>query len=276
METRSLKKFFYTIFYIILFLFVIGTIVTFFIPNPTCTDGKQNQGEMGVDCGGPCLEKCSEEIAQQDAQDLIIEETQIVTTSSGRWDAVASVKNPNQSYGSGNLVYTFTFLDAQGEVLKTVRESSYILPFQERYFMTLEVDIEGKPDRVDFSIEEISWERFREYEAPVLRVSNKQFSVLSSSPDYAQAIGLVINDSPYDFETVDAQVVARDASGKIIAIGYTDMQTVVSGERREFIVVWPNFFEGEVVQIDAQAITNMFENQNFIKLYFPSGRFQSY
>lgn len=28
------------------------------VPEPTCTDGIQNQGERGVDCGGPCPEAC--------------------------------------------------------------------------------------------------------------------------------------------------------------------------------------------------------------------------
>ena len=276
MEIRKLKKTLYIVFYLILFFFVIGTIASFFVPSPTCTDGKQNQNEEGVDCGGPCATLCPEKPLEE-VQDIVIEEeAQVLSTSSGRWDAVVSVMNPNQLYGSGDLTYTFTFFDSQGNAVKTVRDTSYILPFQNRYFMALEVEMKGEPERVEFAIEAISWEKFREYEAPVLRVSNKQFSILSSSPDYAQAVGLVINKSPYDFETVDAQVVARDASGEIIAVGYTDMQTVISGDRREFIVVWPYFFEGEVAQIEAHAITNMFENQNFIKLYFPGGRFQSY
>ncbi|SLM28204.1 hypothetical protein MTBBW1_1280007 [Desulfamplus magnetovallimortis] len=29
------------------------------LPEPTCTDGIQNQGETGVDCGGPCPNACS-------------------------------------------------------------------------------------------------------------------------------------------------------------------------------------------------------------------------
>src|SRR5208283_2039556 len=27
-------------------------------PVPTCTDGIQNQGETGIDCGGPCPNAC--------------------------------------------------------------------------------------------------------------------------------------------------------------------------------------------------------------------------
>jgi hypothetical protein len=88
--------------------------------------------------------------------------------------------------------------------------------------------------------------------------------------------GLVRNQSPYDFETVEIYVVLRDVSGKIIAINRTDMQTVRSSEKRDFPVTWKYFFEGEITSIDAQAITNMFENKNFIKLFFPGGRFQQY
>ncbi len=272
MLTRQKKQTIYIIFFFILFLGILGGGVRVFSPNPTCTDGIKNQGEEDIDCGGPCL-SCSENI---EAEDIKVVETALLPVSFGIYDTAAFIQNPNNLFGSGNISYTVEFINENGLILKTVKDRAYILPAQGRYLMLLEERVEGFPVRVEFRIDSITWEKFSEYEAPSLTITNKTFEKVSSGTDYALAKGLVRNQSPYDFETVEIYVALRNALGEIIAINKTDMQTVRSSEKRDFPVVWKYIFEGEVTSIDAQAITNMFENQNFIKLFFPGGRFQQY
>jgi len=272
MMNRQRKQALYLVLYVILFLFIIGTIVSAFLPDPTCSDGIQNQKEEGVDCGGPCT-PCQE---RPDTQDIEILTTTLLPLASGRYDVVAEIRNPNSLYGLGSFSYSFTFFDTQGSILKKVSDRTYILPAQKRFIGEVEVEVEGLPDRVEFTAEEISWEEFSEYEAPSLTITNKSFERASSGTDFAFSRGLVRNASPYDFETVEVFVALKDNRGQIIAINKTDMQTVRAGERRDYVVTWKRPFQGEVVSVDAQAVTNMFKNQNFIKLFFPGGRFQDY
>ena len=50
-------------------LLILGAVVAAFIAilsiatlykSPTCTDGVENQGEAGIDCGGPCSFLCTD------------------------------------------------------------------------------------------------------------------------------------------------------------------------------------------------------------------------
>jgi hypothetical protein len=45
---------------------------------------------------------------------------------------------------------------------------------------------------------------------------------------------------------------------------------------RGFEVAWFSPFPGKVVRIEAEALTNVFENQNFIQRYQELERFQQY
>jgi len=270
MMKRQRKQIIIIAIYTIVFLLVVGSIWAMFLPDPSCSDGKQNQNETGIDCGGVCGE-CAIE-----ADDLEVGEVFFSEVDFGIYDVAALVENPNALFGSGSFSYTFEFLGKDGQVIREISGQTYILPSQERYIMEVNIAQEVEPADVRLRLGEVRWEKFTEYEAPSISVTNRSFERVSSGTMYAQARGLVRNESPYDFETVEVFVGLRDSSGRIIAIGRTDMQTVRAGERRDFIVQWPNAFEGSVASVDARATTNMFENQNFIKIFFPGGRFQSY
>lgn len=273
MFSREKKRLVYALFWGVLFLLIMGALADFFfVPEPTCSDGKQNQNEARVDCGGVCA-PCERVIQAKDIQIL---EKYVIPISSGRYDLVAFIKNPNDLFGTGAFDYTFHLLDDKGEVFQSIPGTSYILPAQDRYIMELEIISENVPAGIDLVIEPIQWEEFLEYEFPKLNVTNKFFEILSSGPEYAKATAMVWNDSPYDFETVEIFVALRDESGSIIGINRTDMQTVNAGEKRDFPVYWKNVIEGKVVTVDVSAITNMFKNQNFIKRFSPTGRFQEY
>ncbi|QQS61644.1 MAG: hypothetical protein IPN70_01795 [Candidatus Moraniibacteriota bacterium] len=273
MFTREKKRFFYASIFVLIFLFLAGAFADFFfIPEPSCTDKKLNQNELYVDCGGVCP-LCSPVV---EARDVEILETAAVPVSLGKFDLVARIKNTNNLFGSGSFSYTFNLLDEQKNIIRSVSDTTYILPAQERYLILLEVESIKEPSSVELIIDTIAWEEFSEYESPKLNVTNKSFEISSSGANYAVAKGLVWNESPYDFETIEIFVVLRDDAGKIIGVNRTDMQTVKAGEKRDFPVYWMNVIKEKVASIDILAITNMFENQNFIKIFFPSGKFQDY
>jgi Mg-chelatase subunit ChlD len=81
-----------------------------FVP-PTCTDGVQNGEERAVDCGGVCVRVCA-----FDVEPLTVVWAQSFEIIPGQYNAVAYVKNPNQSIGSPKLGYTFTLYDNQGVI----------------------------------------------------------------------------------------------------------------------------------------------------------------
>lgn len=90
------------------------TSIATFYEAPSCSDVKQNQGEAGIDCGGPCAYLCT---AGQQAP--VVRFTKAVLSSGGRVDVIAYVDNPNVDAAARRVPYKITLYAADHTVLKT-------------------------------------------------------------------------------------------------------------------------------------------------------------
>src|SRR5262245_59262314 len=79
---------------------------------PSCADNKMNQGESGVDCGGPCAYLCLE---QQKAPTVLF--TKAIQNNEGRVDVVAQIENKNADGAAKNVPYTITLYGADQIVI---------------------------------------------------------------------------------------------------------------------------------------------------------------
>lgn len=79
---------------ILLVLLVIGASIAFLTlyRAPSCIDGKQNQQESGIDCGGSCTYLCTTQVS---APSVLF--TRSLPLPGGRTDVVAYVQNPNKN-----------------------------------------------------------------------------------------------------------------------------------------------------------------------------------
>ncbi len=79
---------------------------------PSCTDKKQDQGETGIDCGGPCSYLCSvDEIAPR------VSFVRAVSPQAGRTDVIAYVFNANSNAGVQAAKYTVELYDVSNHVI---------------------------------------------------------------------------------------------------------------------------------------------------------------
>lgn len=81
---------------------------TYLYAAPTCTDGKQNGNERGVDCGGACSLICLADINEPR-----VEWSRSFRVTDGQYNAVAYVVNENP-YATRELSYTFRLFDEDG------------------------------------------------------------------------------------------------------------------------------------------------------------------
>ncbi len=90
------------------FLVIVVSIplIFFFDKQPTCFDGKKNQNETGVDCGGVCTKLC-----RADTTLPIVSWQRLFRVSKGVYSAVAYVENPNLNSTATNVPYTFRVYD---------------------------------------------------------------------------------------------------------------------------------------------------------------------
>lgn len=92
------------------------TLVATLYETPSCSDGKQNQNEEGIDCGGPCTYLCTALM-----QPPTVLYTQVLSTGNGRTGVIASIENKNTNAAAKAVPYVITLY---GEDLSVVAKST--------------------------------------------------------------------------------------------------------------------------------------------------------
>ncbi len=274
MQRRAKQAFIIFLYLLFLGVFLGGLFWAFFYTAPTCTDGKQNQDETGIDCGGVCSQYCVADLA---SEPLVIEDTELLAYSAATSDAIGTVTNKNTKAALKSATYTFRVYDKNGMITTEQSGKFSLLPRESRILSALGLTVPFARDlKTELVITEEEWVAFVDFtEPPNIRVANQQFTLLSGSAGYAEAKGLLQNESPYDIRTLTIVVVVRDSIGKALSVNKTVMNTVQSGERRDFRLVWPQAFAGTPEKTDMQVHFDMLVEDAFIQQYFPGGEFQS-
>jgi hypothetical protein len=82
---------------------------------PSCADATQNQGETGVDCGGPCAYLC---VAHEEPPTVLF--TKALKNGLGRVDAVAEIENKNIDAAAKNVPYKIMLYGADQTLVREV------------------------------------------------------------------------------------------------------------------------------------------------------------
>lgn len=260
--------------YIVLFsLFVFWIYSAFFKSDPTCFDAVLNQDETAVDCGGVCG-ACQEKPITQDIQ---IQEVKAIYGGAGRTDVLAKIYNPNDREGASSFTYAVSLKDASGSIVTQRSGKGFLLPKETKYLIETNFDTEVSGIVAEIKLENVQWQVFSGYrEKPVLNVYSKRYGPVTSGVGFGQVDGTISNDSGFDFQSIIVKVVLRDGSGMPVAMNSTEMRTVNAGERRDFHLIWPTNFPGDVERIEVETDVDVYSVDNFIRTYLPGGDFQRF
>lgn len=91
-----------------------GVLIATIYQTPSCNDGKQNQDETGVDCGGSCVKACRAEVSLP-----TVDFVRPISVSATRTDVIAYLENPNASVAVSHAAYTVELYDANQNLLGT-------------------------------------------------------------------------------------------------------------------------------------------------------------
>ncbi len=265
------KRFIILVVYALIFIAIGSWIYTIITPEPTCFDGKKNQQEEEIDCGGPCQKKCQKEIVVENLQ---IQEKDFVTARENEFDVMAKITNPNSRYGAAKFKYEFTLLDNADNVLQKRAGESYVLPGENKYLLEMNLQSEVKPTKVDLKIFDYKWQEFVGFEEPKLIVYDEKFMAYNDTYANSRVTGLLKNESNFDFNSVQINIILRASNGKLLALAQSEMRTVPSGEERDFNIIWPYLFSDEVEKVEIRAEANVFDSLNFMKTYSGDQKFQ--
>ncbi len=259
--------------YGLVFLAIIGIIVWWLyrlaVPAPTCTDGIQNQGEEGVDCGAVCGKSCPPALIPLENNGV-----QLIHNADGYWDALAYLENPNGVYGASRVDYVFKATGAAGNVLATRTGFTYVNPAQPKYLVFPLGKLSTAPASaaLTFDPTAVQWAALT-----VDAAGTVQFAVrnedLAASATGVRYTATITNRSAFDFDSVDVAVLLEDAGNHVLAAGPTVLRTLTAGETRGITVDWPFAVPG-ATHVQTFVGTNVFSNANYLRTYGSPTRVQ--
>lgn len=250
----ALRRQIFDIIILLLFFTVLGFLIIYPSLNkaPTCTDGRQNGDETGIDCGGSCLTACTAQVDQ-----VSILWARAFRVIPGRYNAVAYLVNHNKNAAVGKINYRFRFADANNVYIGK-REGSTIIPTAGN-FAVFEpgIDIGNSiPVYTTFEFSETPvWLQVPQDKLDQLKVvvSNIKLQDESTSPHLSATI---TNNSLFTIPNVNIVTVLYDAAGNAISASRTYLNQLSPFQSSDINFTWPEAFSGTVV---AKEIIPMYD-----------------
>lgn len=243
MSWASKRRFIYTSIVIVFLLLVVGIpSFLFFYEKPTCFDGKQNQDETGIDCGGGC-----ELICKSDIIDLKILWSRQFNVTNGVYNVVAYVENSNFGAIARNVPYTFKIFDKENILIterkgRTFISAKGIVPVFESGLITGE----RIPARTIFEFRsEPEWESL-DYDVNFV----VQNITLSNEDIKPRIDATLVNNGVDNYSDVPVVVTVFDIEGNAMASSRTVVKFIEGRSSVPIVFTWPNAYEAEVSEID--------------------------
>ncbi len=234
MIRRILKQLLYGLFYLII-LGAIGSAIYlgYFRPEETCFDNKQNQGETGIDCGGPCV------LCELRSAELIHGDIQVLPSGEGRVTLVTEVESRNSPYDA-DIDYVFKVFGAFGEEVSSVAGKSSVGRDGVRYIIAPGIQIKEEDiSRATFDISGFKW-LTEEVEHPYI-VDIEDLKTATSG-DSIKISGGIRNKSYSSIPAVRVSALVFDKDDSVIGASFTRVINVQLSEDKMFTIFFP---EGE-------------------------------
>lgn len=233
---------------VILVLLLIGVPVYFKYFNlaPSCFDAKQNQDEIGIDCGG---DTCAKLCAFQ-AKDPIIAFERLYEASSGNYTAIVLVENPNQGVFAREVAYIFKIYDKDNVLLYEIPGTTFAPPGRTFPIFASQIYTGNrKASKVTFAIAGgavIQWEK-GDWKEPDLKVTNITNRVVNGKSRIEASVG---NAEVYEIKNLQVVAVVYDSSGNAVEASATIVPSIQGKASSKIVFAWNSEFLFDVGKID--------------------------
>lgn len=215
---------------------------------PTCEDGVQNQGETGIDRGGPCPLLQEGDLIPHAIEWARAFPVRSYEQGSGMHNAVAYIENPNENAGVREASYRFRLYDDRNVIVAEKSGSTFIMPG--KMTPVFEGSLSSGNRKVSRTFFEFSgplvWERLKDASVDI-RVTNERMQDPGTAPRLSATVE---NLSVRDARDIAFVTVVFDPGGNAIAASQTILGVLRGGERGEVVFTWPEGFERAVGRID--------------------------
>ena len=223
--------------------------------SPTCTDGIQNQGEQGTDCGGPCRVACALSVAKPTV--LWSRSFEILP---GFYNAVAYIENPNPGLGVKQAIYKFKFYDDHN-VLVTERDGTVFIMPNER-FAVFEPRIATQNRIVKHTYFEFvsfsDWTKVKNNNAG-LTVRDEKAVNTDTLPRVNATLS---NSTLFDIPDIIVVTIVYDRDENAIAASATSVENLPQRSSVKLVFTWPKPFPSQATRVEVIPRQNIFEATN--------------
>jgi hypothetical protein len=245
MSWAQRRKATYTLGFLSIVILILGLIFfKFFNKQPTCSDGLQNQGEIGIDCGGPCMILCR----AQYTDPTVLWTRWSKVTSTGAYNILVYVQNSNIGMGSFKAPYTVSIYDKENILLYSKTDYTYIPPSNNFAIFEGDININDKiPARIDFIFSKnFIWQKIENQELDIVAVS-KNLVDKDTKPKLSVTLK---NKSLKDIRNIESVAILYDQDANAVAFSKTKIDTIIKDSTEDVIFTWPEKFENKIFKID--------------------------
>lgn len=233
--SRRAKQALYIFSYLAVFLLISFFVyLIFFKTEASCFDKVQNQGEEGVDCGGPCSEVCRSEVKPIE----IIDEGRILRPYESHISLLSRVKNPNIDYAARSFTYTFSLYDDKGSLIQNLSGESFVYAGEvDRYILLPNLNLTNKEvSRASIKIQDEKWVKAKDFLRPKINIQNQE---TVSSREGIEVQGRVVNLDNVILPSVKIIGLFYGQFGQIAGASESEVQDLIPNESRSFSINHP-------------------------------------
>lgn len=244
--------------YILGILAVIGVFILIIIwpiitQKPTCSDGKKNGGEKGIDCGGICQRVCTEDVSEP-----VILWKRAFPVTGNIYNLVALIENRNKSVAINKISYEFRIYDTNNILIGRRTGTTFIPPNQQ--FAVLEPRFDSGQSKIKSVVFEFTppfvWLK---KEPTINNLPIKVENIILGDDKISPTLTAVVNnESVYELPEFDVVAILYDINGNAINVSKTHKDSLPSNQKTPVLFTWPNPLPTDVATKDILVQINPF------------------
>ncbi|MBP6855619.1 MAG: peptidoglycan-binding protein [Candidatus Pacebacteria bacterium] len=198
---------------------------TFLSSSPSCVDGKKNQEETGVDCGGPC-QSCDIKALQPVKANY----AKVFRVADGV-GVIVELYNPNSLWGAPSLPIELELKDAQANTVQVITYELYIHAGEVKYIIEPYIkDTQGAITAARVVIKNPQWISHEQFPRPDISVQDAK-TIMDGSVAVAAR---VVNQTERAYTDIDAYAIVFNKNNEPLAGSKTIIDSLDQFAQRAF------------------------------------------
>ena len=227
--------------FVLLVLLVTGYFTVY--QAPSCIDGKQNQLEEGIDCGGTCTYLCT---VSQSAPSVRF--ARALSPLPGRTDVIAYIDNPNRTSAAKNVPFTIELYSESNTVIAR-KEGVLDIPPNNTIPLFVPNFFSGS-QTVAHTFVTIDATTIKWFTAPDTQARPTIDTIELTQDEYPRVTARVVNTTATALTDVHLVATVFGVDGNALAASATIVPHVDPQGSAPAIFTWPALFTSPVARVE--------------------------